>query len=150
MERIRQTAYGDLSARVQSGLLRGLMFVHMKEGLATDPIQLPFSRMPRVLERPKLTPAGIRRDFQEALAEVRTDLNRFSELESRALMACGYQMAAKAFEESLTRIPELAAAAESVDWPFLPLLSEITAAGDLTRRQQEILEALRRASEVSA
>jgi len=58
MERIRQTAYGDLSARVQSGLLRGLMLVHMKDGLDTDPIQLPFSRIPRQLERPPLTPAN--------------------------------------------------------------------------------------------
>lgn len=143
MERIRQAAYGDLSARQQSGLLRGLMFVHMKDGLDTDPIQLPFSRMPHALKRPPLTPAGIRRDFQEALAGIRTDLNSFTELESRALMACGYQMAAKAFERDLAHIPELRAKGRKADWPFAPQLREITAPGDLTNDQKENLEALR-------
>ena len=111
MERIRQSAFGDLSARVKSGLLRGLLFVHMKEGLDAEPIRLPFSETPGKPEPSPLTPAGIRRDFQEALADMRTDLNRFTELEARGLMACGYQMAAKAFERQLAHIPELGAEA---------------------------------------
>ena len=33
MERVRQANFGDLSARRMSGLVRGLMFLHMKAGL---------------------------------------------------------------------------------------------------------------------
>jgi predicted acylesterase/phospholipase RssA len=148
IERIRQTTYGDLSARFQSGLLRGVMFVHMKDGLDAEPIRLPFSQVPHQPESSPLTPAGVRRDFQGALAEVRTDLNRFTVLEARALMACGYQMAAGAFERDLSRIPELGAEARQADWPFAPLLREITSPGPLDRRRREILDALREARKV--
>ncbi len=40
MERVRLANYGELAARQRSGLLRGLMFLHMKAGLDADPIPL--------------------------------------------------------------------------------------------------------------
>lgn len=150
MERIRQAAYGDLTARIQSGLLRGLMFVHMKEGLEADPIRLPFSETPARPEPPQLTPAGIRRDFQKALAEIRTDLNRFSELEARSLMACGYQMASRSFERHLSHIEELGGGATRASWVFAAELARITAPGALSAADREALESLRRGSEVPA
>ena len=150
MERIRQAAFGDLEARRRSGLLRGLMFLHMKEGLAADPIPLPFSEVPVKLARSQLTPSGIRRDFQAALAEIRTDLNRFTLDESRALMACGYQMASRSFERDLGHVAELGSEARREAWPFDELLGEITAPGALSSRGGELLAALRRGSEVPA
>ena len=143
MERIRQAAYGDLAARLQSRLLRGLMFVHMKEGLDAEPIRLPISQTPDRPEPSPSTPSGIRRDFQKALAEIRTDLNRFSELESRSLMACGYQMASKAFERHLRHIPELGTKTTEAKWPFASQLQLITAEDDLDDRRQELLEELK-------
>jgi hypothetical protein len=148
MERIRQAAYGDLSARVKSGLLRGLLYVHMTDGLDVEPIRLPFSLKP---ERPKpaeLTPLGIRRDFQQALAEIRTDLNRFTELEARSLMACGYRMAAGAFERDLPHISELGSGETKANWPFAPQLRAITAEGPLDDAGRDMLETLRSGSEV--
>ncbi len=148
MERIRQAAYGDLSARIQSGLLRGLLYVHMTDGLDAEPIRLPFSLKP---DRPKLTertPLGIRRDFQQALAEIRTDLNRFTELEARSLMACGYRMTAGAFERDLHHIPELGSGKTEADWPFAPQLAAITTAEPLDDEGREMLETLRSGSEV--
>ena len=148
MERIRQAAYGDLTARIQSGLLRGLMFVHMKEGLDAEPIRLPFSETPARPEPAQLTPSGVRREFQKALAEIRTDLNRFTELEARSLMACGYRMADKAFARDLDHIPELGDGKARADWPFAPQLAMITSVGALDEQSREMLEALRRGSEV--
>ena len=118
----------------------------MKEGLDAEPIRLPFSETPGKPEPAPRTPAGIRRDFQEALADLRTDLNRFTELEARGLMACGYQMATKAFERQLAHIPELAVQAEPAQWPFAPQLRVITTPGALSDERQELLEQLRRGS----
>jgi len=60
MERIRQANYGDLSARLLSGLLRGLMFVHMKDGLDADPIPLDFPTDEYIVRRSILSPSGVR------------------------------------------------------------------------------------------
>ncbi len=148
MERIRQASFGELTARRQSGLLRGLMFLHMKDGLATDPIPLPFSEVPVRMERSPLTPAGIRRDFQQAIAELRTDLNRFTPDEGRSLMACGYRMAAHTFERDLRQIAELEHDAPMAEWPFAEQLQVITRPGALDARGEALLAALRRGREV--
>ena len=101
MERVRLANYADLSARVRTHLLRGLMFLHMKAGLDADPIRHPLSQTTYELRRERLTPSGVRKDFQQAIAELRTDLDAFTPDEFHALMACGYQMSAKAFERDL-------------------------------------------------
>ena len=75
MERVRLANFADLSARRRSGLLRGLMFLHMKAGLDSDVIHLRFSQESYALEHTPLTPSGVRREFQEAAAELRTDLD---------------------------------------------------------------------------
>jgi hypothetical protein len=100
--------FADLKARLQSKLLRGLMFVHMKAGLYVEPIS--WSGCQESYTPPHqtpLTPSGVRRDVQQALSELRTDLDDFID-EADYLMACGYQMAAKNFEGSLASIEGLA------------------------------------------
>jgi hypothetical protein len=57
------------------------------------------------------------------LAELRTDLDAFTETESNALMACGYQMAAKTFQKEIAKqITELAEEPIQTAWPFAPML----------------------------
>ena len=68
MERVRQANFADLSGRHMSGLIRGLMFLHMKAGLDADTIRLPFSQETFEVERTQLSPSGVRKDFQRALA----------------------------------------------------------------------------------
>ena len=127
MERVRQVNYGDLSARRLSGLVRSVMYLHMKAGLDADLIRLKFSNVPYDVHRSTLTPSGVRRDFQQALAEVRTDLDAFSTEESRGLMACGYQMATKAFDAQLAQLRELwDPPVQPVSWPFDEMREEIT------------------------
>lgn len=97
-ERVRLANFGDLDARRRSGLLRGLMFLHMKSGLDADVIRLNFFQDTYQLDRSPLASCEVRKDFQQALAELRTNLDDFSLDELSALMACGYQMALKGFE----------------------------------------------------
>ncbi|WP_284619149.1 patatin-like phospholipase family protein [Aquabacterium humicola] len=144
MERVRLAMHGDLSARQLSGLLRGLMFLHMKAGLDADPIRLKFSQASYTLDRRTHSPSGVRKDFQQALAELRTDLDAFSLDESHALMACGYQMCGWSFERCLARLKKnLASAPKRHEWPFKAMLGEITSTAAKTPRRDEILADLR-------
>ncbi len=139
MERVRQANFGDLSARRMSGLVRGLMFLHMKAGLDADPIRLAFADDAYTVKRSTLSASGVRKDLQQALAELRTDLNVFTPDESLALMACGYQMASKAFQRNLGHLHELFDESVTGQWPFADILRDITA----TSRKDELLAALR-------
>jgi predicted acylesterase/phospholipase RssA len=144
MERVRQANYGDLSARRMTGLVRGLMFLHMKAGLDADPIRLDFSDEAYTLRRSTLSAFGVRKDLQQALAELRTDLNVFTPTESLALMACGYQMASKAMQRDLGHLHELFGDTVAGHWPFTEMLSDITSRD----KRDELLEALKEGSVV--
>jgi hypothetical protein len=148
MERVRLANYADLAARQRTGLLRGLMFLHMKAGLDADPIHLKFSQESYTLQRAPLSPSGVRKDFQQALAELRTDLDAFTKDESHALMACGYQMARYAFERDLAPLVELWDTPAEVDWPFTAMLDEITSTEEATKDRERLLAALREGSSV--
>jgi predicted acylesterase/phospholipase RssA len=142
MERVRLANFGDLDGRRRSGLLRGLMFLHMKAGLESDVIRLRFSQESYALEHTPLTPLGVRREFQKALARLRTDLDAFTPDESSALMACGYKMASKALDDQM---PELANAWQGDKhnaWPFENMLEEITSVEEGTDRRGPLLTAL--------
>jgi hypothetical protein len=143
MERVRLANYGDLASRQRTGLLRGFMFLHMKAGLDADTIRLPFSQESYELVRERLSPSGVRKDFQQALAELRTDLDAFTPDESHALMACGYRMASWAFERDLGRLQELSQSPTTEEWPFSTMLEEITSTAATTPRREELLAALR-------
>ena len=148
MERVRLANFADLSARKRSGLLRGLMFLHMKAGLDASTIHLKFSQESYEVRREALTPAGVRKDFQKALAELRTDLDVFSPDESDALMACGYQMTCWAFERDLAPLTALSDPAVDVAWRFKPMLQEITSTEASTPRRASLLLAFQEGSRV--
>lgn len=149
MERIRQATFADLSARQLSGLIRGLMFLHMKAGLDADTIRLPFSQETFEVERSQFSPSGVRKDFQKALAELRTDLDAFTPTEARALMACGYRMACWTFEKQIEhRIPELCDQPVQTQWPFSPMLDEITSPANTTHDRDAFLADLRSGNSV--
>jgi predicted acylesterase/phospholipase RssA len=143
MERVRMANFADLSARQRTGLLRGLMFLHMKAGLDADPIRLRFSQEAYELQRAPLSPSGVRKDLQQQLAQLRTDLDDFTPDESSHLMACGYQMASKAFERDLSHLTELGDhhAAPYGNWAFKAALAEITSTAASTPRRKELLAA---------
>ena len=144
-ERIRVAVHADLCARHFSGLIRGLMFLHMKAGLDADTMRLPFSMKTYSIVRTARSPSGIRKEFQRVLSELRTDLDAFSLDESRCLMACGYQMATHSFKNMAKQIPELASQETFFDnWPFLQELGKITS----ENLDYALLESLREGTKV--
>ena len=146
MERVRLANYADLSARVRSGLLRGLMFLHMKAGLDADTIRLTFSQESYKVQREPLSPSGLRKDFQQALAELRTDLDVFTPDECHALMAAGYRMARWKFKRDLADIKELADPPKEVNWPFDEMLAVITSTAPLSAENKGRLKAFHQGS----
>jgi hypothetical protein len=100
MARVREAQFNGLLARHRGGLLRAFLFVHLKKDLEVDPIDWTGCRDPwnaseearPVERRGPLTTYGIRKDMQQRIAALRTDLDSFSEAEAYALMASGYRM----------------------------------------------------------
>jgi predicted acylesterase/phospholipase RssA len=117
--RVRASQYQGLVARRRGGLLRGLMFVHLKKDLDVRPVDWVNCNDPadavdgRQLHA--LTSYGIAKDVQGRLAAVRTDLDTFCDQEAYALMLSGYQMTA----HELPRLRGLPAEAAQTPWRFL-------------------------------
>ncbi len=83
--RVRTAQYHELDARRRSALLRGLMFVHLKKDLDVDPVNwlgaeeaISDDARSRGRRNP-LTSYGIRKEVQQSLAAIRTDLDAFTE-----------------------------------------------------------------------
>lgn len=135
--RVRQAQYQDLSARKRSQLLRGFMFVHLKEDLDVDPVDWIDCLDPYDADdddaRPasrkgKLTRYGISKEMQQQLASVRTDLDSFSDVEAYALMTSGYRMTEHAFVEGKC-VEGFDTAAEPIAWDFLAVEGGMKGAG---------------------
>lgn len=105
MGRIRGSEYEDLHARKSSLQLQGMTYVHLTQGLDGTEIDWKGSGVPvePAVEAP-LTSYGIRREVQQRLANMRTDLDSFTDVEAFALMNSGYHAMSRA-AESLTSFP---------------------------------------------
>ena len=116
MARVRGAQYNDLVARLRASVLRGLMFVHMKQELPLRVVDWNETDDPS--ERAQLEPTsyGISRTIQRLLSSVRTDLDAFNDAESYALMTSGYKITGSEFDRSLGDFPTSRVEA---DWPFL-------------------------------
>lgn len=105
--RVRESQYGDVSARRRTSLLRGLMFIHLKQGLSGA--QVPWKDCPSHLKESEyeaklnqandLTGYGIATDVQRQLSAIRTDLDSFNDIEAFALMMSAYRMTTEQFAE---------------------------------------------------
>jgi predicted acylesterase/phospholipase RssA len=91
--RVREAQYRELCSRRRAGLLKGLMFIHLKKDLPVELVDWIDCQDPS--EPPAaspLTPYGVQREIQRRLAAVRTDLDSFSDAEAYALMCSAYLM----------------------------------------------------------
>jgi predicted acylesterase/phospholipase RssA len=99
MDRVRDAEYLDLDARKQSRSLTGLVFLHLKKDIGAEKLDWIRCQDPSPVTTPRqLLPYGINRDIQGKLADLRTDLDSFTDEEAAALMASGYLMAQQEFE----------------------------------------------------
>ncbi len=122
MSRVRDTQFQDLKARRRSSLVKGLMVVHLKKDLDVDPLDwVDCEEPPTELARARspLTSYGVRKDMQELLAGIRTDLDSFSDIEAYALMTSGYLQTEES-AKSLQGFPP-PQAPSTVNWKFLEL-----------------------------
>ncbi|MEM9821565.1 MAG: patatin-like phospholipase family protein, partial [Bacteroidota bacterium] len=94
MERIRECQYLDLKSRLGSGLIKGMMFVHLRKELKEKPVG--WHGMKEYYDEGDevnpITSYKINKKIQRLLASVRTDLDTFNDREAYALMYSGYQM----------------------------------------------------------
>ncbi len=63
-------------------------------------------------------------------------------------MACGYQMAAKAFQRDLGGLAGLGQPAVQASWPFVGVLGELTSTAPATARRDVLLRDLPAGSKV--
>jgi predicted acylesterase/phospholipase RssA len=148
-ERVRVSEYQDLESRVRSSLLRSLMFLHLRKGLDSEPLdwvgcEEPFDASDEArppAEKGVLTPYGVHKKVQAPLAAIRTDLDSFHEAEAYALMTSGYKMADACFPTNLqeAKDPE----DKRDEWQFLKLQDEMakghTPLVDLLKESSQIL-----------
>lgn len=119
--RIRDAQYHDLERRRRSSLLRGLMFIHLKQDLASDPIDwIDCQDLIKKRSKCVLTSYGIDKKIQGHLAAMRTDLDSFSEVEAYALMTSAYRMTEDAFENKKC-IDGFTDKGTRADWKFLKI-----------------------------
>ncbi len=133
MARVRSAQITELASLRRSEALRGLMIVHLKKGLPAPPRDWIGCQEPYRPDDDALAPDAdaepryrIDPEAQRALAELRTDLDSFSDDEAYALMAAGYEMTRVELGEGLggaaTADPELE---REVSWPFAEVLAKL-------------------------
>ena len=137
MARVRGAQYDDLVARLRASVLRGLVFVHMKQELALRVVDWTDTDDPTTAPKLKPPSYGLSRTIQRLLSGVRTDLDAFHEAESYALMTSGYKITGAEFDRCLGDFPT---SRVDVDWPFLAV--EPLMRPNVVDRQQldEVLE----------
>ena len=127
MKRVRGAQYGELLGRVRAGTLRGFMGVHLTKGLAARPRDWTRCQEPWQPDDGDTQEHEARYDIdpdvQRRLAELRTDLDSFTDNEAYALMAAGYLMTKADLVGALPALAEAKPALElSNAWPFWPTL----------------------------
>ena len=145
MQRVRQEQYARLDTMEMGGLLKGAMFIHLKKDLDVVPVDWTGCEEPRENSRlvdDPLTEYGIRKEVQELLAGIRTDLDSFSEVEAYALMTSGYRMA----EHYLPEVQVLPTRIQEVkEWEFLAIESVLRGARTSDKSYRRLLRLLRSA-----
>ncbi|MEM8951605.1 MAG: patatin-like phospholipase family protein, partial [Pseudomonadota bacterium] len=123
--RVRAAQYREIESRRRSGLLKNLLFLHLKKNLWAEDrdwiaCKNPKQLSPKELQEQQagLTKFGILKHFQRRIAGIRTDLDSFNQTEAFALMTSGYLMTATQVEDEIQGFPN-----ERHDhkWTFLDL-----------------------------
>jgi len=147
--RVREAQYNDLQTRHRSGAIDGMMFIHLTKDLESEPISWIDAVDQALKTKPTgpYTSYGVDRVIQKELAEVRTDLDSFSDAEAYALMTSGYLMAERSFlvERCAPTIPLPPPA--SAHWRFLGARQALT---DVTAKDNARMRWLLQASKMLA
>jgi len=147
--RIREAQYTHLKGQHRSNLLRGFMFVHLKDDLDVDPVNWlqcldPYDASDEDARPPSRrcpdTKYGIAKDIQRRLSALRTDLDSFSEAEAYALMTSGYCMTAHQLKME-RRLEGFVEPSTDEDWKFLKIKEYMTGNSDGYEYLKKLLSA---------
>ncbi|HEX3559383.1 MAG TPA: patatin-like phospholipase family protein [Pyrinomonadaceae bacterium] len=149
--RVREAQYGDIAARRSSSVLRGLMFVHLKQDLSGESLawrECPPSQKEYEFDREDsgagttgVTTYGVASDTQRRLAAVRTDLDSFCDAEAYALMSSAYRMTANQFRGADPCVEGFDGEAPSENWRFLEIEGAMKPRGKGKERLDKLLKA---------
>jgi predicted acylesterase/phospholipase RssA len=127
MARVRGLQFDVLSARIAARTLRGVAFVHLLQDIEGGTVNQRGSQVPTSPPTgDPLTPYGIRRDIQEQLARLRTDLDAFSDFEAYALMASGYHAMRHQLDQQQDLLRVLGGTRKLGTWMFTAVEPYIT------------------------
>ena len=145
MARVREAQYHEVDARRRSSLLRGLMYIHLKDEIETERLEwIGCKEAPdpdeAVEKNGSITSYLIPKEIQKLLSGVRTDLDSFSDAEAFALMLSGYRLTAKGFPAELLE-GSGGADDEPTNWQFLAIEKELNGAPVKGRDLKKLLQA---------
>lgn len=153
MARVREAEYNELDSRRQAGLLRGLMFLHLKKDLEAPPRSWIDCEDPE--ESPAKKPSDdeptsytVSRHVQALLAGIRTDLDSFSDAEAFALMTSGYRMTEHGFIASVPTFPEREPTKRAA-WSFLEIEAAMKDSDDPSAAQKDLRGLLKVGSQLA-
>lgn len=126
MDRNRELIYEDLKNKKDKGILKGFIFTHLKQGLKAHDIK--HSQLIQEFEN------GSDKEFQELIANIRTDLDKFSKITAYALIYNGYQL----LEDRLDCKDE----AKKEQWVFLDIKK------DVDSKSKKLVDELRSAQDM--
>ena len=128
MSRVRQAQFRELAARQRSGRIRGLMSLDLKLDLDIESVDWIGEQSPEDPVKPgPITDYDLPKELQGKLADIRTDLDSFSDVEGFALMTSGYRMAKHEFGESIKGV---AKTPHEVCWQFQSIAPAIDPGAD--------------------
>jgi predicted acylesterase/phospholipase RssA len=125
--RVRDAQFNELQSLQRSGSIDGAMFIHLTKDLEADSVS--FDGAPDVDEVPQkrseTTSYGVDRKVQKQLAEIRTDLDSFSDAEAYGLMMSAYLMTEHALQTEKCA-PTLPFQEKLAQWRFLRVREALT------------------------
>jgi predicted acylesterase/phospholipase RssA len=146
MARVRTIQHQDLKNRVNSGQLRNLMYVHLRQeiptrsiGWSTDEVSIDEDQFSNgSAANDTWTSYGVRTDVQSALSMLRTDFDTFHDAEAFALMTSAYCMTEAALHRDFADFIH-SDPADDTTWRFLQVRDLLTG----PRPPRELLKLLR-------
>ena len=147
MGRVRCAEHDGVEMRERAGLVRGLMFVHLKMDLESATVDWTDCDDPHAAsEGLPLTKYGILKEAQALIAAIRTDLDSFNDTESYALMLSGYRQAAHTFAHELIGLGH--PMQEPPMWDFFEIQDGLTKPHEFTKIRPLLQVARKRAFKV--
>ena len=131
---LRISNFESLKSRLQSSLLRGLMFVHLKKDLDAEKLfaeaedKIVILDDARTSTPSEVTSYGVLKEVQKRLSEIRTDIDAFSDAEAYSLMMSGYLMTAHEFVRGIKGYPVLSETRPP--WRFLAIEEPMRTVGN--------------------